>query len=212
MVFIRPKDAIGGIRVSQTQALCFLIGAATLYNITEEPQSGPLYCHKCEESFKQWDPYTSCQIYPNTTPLVECLPSEPYCLKFWDVVPLHFSGRATPLVQDDACSGTLHKIHSLFQQWPKFTPLLCSYTPCQERKEGIWQTCQILLSSSVADPAPPLPGVKGRILPILLILLMYLFLPGKYWVCAGASPKSATVVRPKIKVKIEIQAFDACKD
>ena len=39
-----------------------------------------LYCHKCEEQFKQWDPYTECQIYANATPLVQCLPEEQYCL------------------------------------------------------------------------------------------------------------------------------------
>ncbi|XP_078319400.1 uncharacterized protein LOC111121609 [Crassostrea virginica] len=41
---------------------------------------GNLSCHKCEETFKQWDPYTVCQLQPNNTPLVPCLKSEEYCM------------------------------------------------------------------------------------------------------------------------------------
>ena len=41
---------------------------------------GNLSCHKCEETFKQWDPYTVCQLQPNNTPLVPCLKSEGYCM------------------------------------------------------------------------------------------------------------------------------------
>ncbi|XP_061191224.1 uncharacterized protein LOC133199436 [Saccostrea echinata] len=41
---------------------------------------GNLSCHKCEETFKQWDPYTICQIQPNNTPKIPCLKSEPYCM------------------------------------------------------------------------------------------------------------------------------------
>ncbi|XP_048764608.2 uncharacterized protein LOC125672403 [Ostrea edulis] len=50
--------------------------SATIYN----EDIGNLSCHKCEDIFKQWDPYTVCQIQPNTTPLVPCLKSEVYCM------------------------------------------------------------------------------------------------------------------------------------
>ncbi|KAK3092385.1 hypothetical protein FSP39_002192 [Pinctada imbricata] len=79
---------------------------------------------------------------------------------------------------------------------------------------------QALQHKVTAESSTPFVGGQGRIFPILLKMgqNMYLFLPGKYWGCAGgenapsAPLKSATVVQPKIKVKIEFQAFDACKD
>lgn len=48
--------------------------------IIKEEDLGNLSCHKCEETFKQWDPYTVCQIQPNNTPLIPCLRSESYCM------------------------------------------------------------------------------------------------------------------------------------